>query len=108
MANDIYTDFEVNTIESKKGRALSVSKNGNLNLVAKRQNPDYDEKCKDPKDPAYYSLTEEGLRDTFKYITLSTSAKKGTFLSMDVKRPTILMPGDPIMLFPREWNLDKE
>ena len=97
MANTITKSFDTNTVKANKGRALSVSKNGNLNLDAKVANPGYDEKAKS-NTPESYKMTT--IRDCFDFFLL----KEDGSVSFKLKPHVNLAGGTAVTAFAREWT----
>ena len=99
MAKEKYvTSFEVDTIEAntKKDRALSVSKAGNLNLDAKVANPDYDKKAKE--GPNQYAM--KSIRECFDFFLL----KEDGSVAFKIKDHVNLSGGTAVTAFAREWT----
>jgi len=96
--NAYETSFDIDTIEAKKGKALSVSKKGNLNMNAKIANPDYDEDCKDKKDPSYYSM--KSIDDCFDFFL----TKPDGSTTWKLKDHITLAGGTVVTGFPKEWT----
>ena len=98
MAKQNYeTSFDVDTIEAQDGRALSVSKAGNLNLDAKVANPDYDKKAK-KGTPESYALSS--IRDCFDFFLI----KENGSVSFKLKDHINLAGGTAVTAFAREWT----
>ena len=98
MAKQKYeTSFDVDTVEARKGRALSVSKGGNLNLDAKVANPNFDKKAKDGT-PESYAMTS--IRDCFDFVIL----KENGSVALKLKDHVNLNGGTAVTFFPREWT----
>jgi len=103
MAKQKYiTSFDVDTIEAntKKGRALSVSKAGNLNLDAKIANPTYDKKAKE--GPDMYAMTS--IRNCFDFFLL----KEDGSVSFKLKDHINLKGGTAVTAFAREWSTESK
>ena len=97
MAKQKYeTSFDVDTIDAKKGRALSVSKGGNLNLDAKIANPNFDKKAKE--GPESYAMTS--IRDCFEFAILKDDGS----VALQLKEHINLKGGTAVTFFPREWT----
>jgi hypothetical protein len=96
--NAYETSFDIDTIEAKKGKALSVSKKGNLNMNAKVANPDYDEDCKDKKDPSYYSM--KSIDDCFDFFLIKADGST----TFRIKDHLNLAGGTTVTGFPKEWT----
>lgn len=98
MAKQKYeTSFDVDTIEARKDRALSVSKGGNLNLDAKVANPDFDKKAKDGT-PESYAMTS--IREMFDFFIL----KEDGSVAFKLKPHASLQGGTSVTSFAREWK----
>ena len=98
MAKSKYeTSFDVDTIEARKDRALSVSKGGNLKLDAKVANPDYDEKAK-KGTPEYYKMNT--IRECFEFFIL----KEDGSVAFKLKDHVNLAGGTSVTAFGREWT----
>ena len=98
MAKSKYeTSFDIDTVEAKKGRALSVSKGGNLNLDAKIANTNFDKKAKDGT-PESYAMTS--IRDCFDFVIL----KENGSVALKLKDHVNLNGGTAVTFFPREWT----
>ena len=98
MANKYETSFDVDTIEAQKGNALSVSQSGNLNMDAKIANPNYDPKCKDKSDPAYYKMVS--IRNIFKFFLIKPNGS----VAFRLKDHVTLSGGTAVTAFAREWT----
>ena len=97
MAKQKYeTSFDVDTIEARKDRALSVSKGGNLNLDAKVANPNFDKKAKEGPDS--YAMTS--IRDMFEFFIL----KEDGSVAFKLKPHASLQGGTSVASFAREWT----
>tara|TARA_S200002703_G_scaffold140582_1_gene131919 strand:+ start:419 stop:727 length:309 start_codon:yes stop_codon:yes gene_type:complete len=101
MANTITKSFDTNTVKANKGRALSVSKNGNLNMDAKVANPGYEEKAK-KGTPESYKMTS--IRDCFDFFLL----KEDGSVSFKLKSHVNLAGGTAVTAFGREWTPQDE
>jgi len=101
MANTITKSFDTNTVKANKGRALSVSKNGNLNMDAKVGNPDYDKDAK-KGTPGSYKMTT--IRECFKYFLL----KEDGSVAFELKPHVTLAGGTAVTAFGREWTPQDE
>ena len=101
MANTITKSFDTNTVKANKGRALSVSKNGNLNMDAKVANPGYEEKAK-KGTPESYKMTS--IRDCFDFFLL----KEDGSVSFKLKSHVNLAGGTAVTAFGREWTQQDE
>ena len=97
MAKSKYeTSFDVDTIEARKDRALSVSKGGNLNLDAKVANPNFDKKAKEGPDS--YAMTS--IREMFEFFIL----KEDGSVAFKLKDHVNLAGGTSVTAFGREWT----
>lgn len=99
MAKDKYvTSFDVDTIEAntKKGRALSVSKSGNLSLDAKVANPTYDKKAKE--GPDMYAM--KSIKQCFDFFIL----KEDGSVAFKLQDHINLAGGTAVTAFAREWT----
>jgi len=97
MAKQQYeTSFDVDTVEARKGRALSVSKGGNLNLDAKVANPNFDKKAKEGPDS--YAMTS--IREMFEFFIL----KENGSVAFKLKPHASLQGGTSVTSFAREWT----
>ena len=97
MANTITKSFDTNTVKANKGRALSVSAKGNLNMDAKVANPDYDEKAK-KGTPEYYKMNT--IRECFEFFIL----KEDGSVAFKLKDHVNLAGGTSVTAFGREWT----
>ena len=103
MANNKYeTSFDVNTIEAEKGNALSISQRGNLNMDAKIANPNYDPKCKDKSDPAYYKMTS--IKNIFKFFLVKPDGS----VAFEIQDHLNLQGGIAVTAFGREFSTENK
>jgi|TARA_B100000900_G_scaffold394885_1_gene392742 hypothetical protein len=103
MAKQKYiTSFDVDTItaNTKKDRALSVSKAGNLNLDAKVANPTYDKKAKE--GPDMYAM--KSIRECFDFFIL----KEDGSVAFKLQDHITLSGGTAVTAFAREWSTESK